>query len=184
MIVTTRPWHPVTWIIVSICLMGIGAAIFYLSLPEPVQETWQPSIRQADRSLILERKPNPRAKPKQSVPSGARAERVGSVTVQPETAGPVTVDWSLLKLTDNTRRIVASSPDGEVIGGVDVPVAVIAEPNLWAAGLSFDPVRQTSGIWVERDYSRIRVGVDINQTRIRVDGPSGIEARIRIGVTF
>lgn len=172
-------------------LILLGAAIgwrictAFNDVAEPAKvEAAAPAETQADGSVVLERKPNPRAKPKQPVPSGARAERVGSVTVQPETAGPVTVDWSLLKLTDNTRRMVASSEDGEVIGGVDVPVAVIAEPNLWAAGLSFDPVRQTSGIWVERDYSRIRVGVDINQTRIRVDGPSGIEARIRIGVTF
>lgn len=179
-IVTTRPWHPVTWIIVSICLMGIGAAIFYLSLPEPVQETWQPSIRQADRSLILERKPNPKAKPKQPVPSGARAERVGSVTVQPETAGPVTVDWSLLKLTDNTRRIVASSPDGEVIGGVDVPVdsPIADEPNKWAIGVAGSS--SAAGVWLTRDVGRIRVL--LMQSAVQPRPGHGLEAHTFIGV--
>lgn len=38
------------------------------------------------------------------------------------TCAPVTVDLSLIQLKDKTQRVIASSPDGKVVGGLDVPV--------------------------------------------------------------
>ncbi len=35
---------------------------------------------------------------------------------------PVTVDLSLVRMPDQTRRVLASSPNGQVVGGLDVPV--------------------------------------------------------------
>jgi hypothetical protein len=41
-------------------------------------------------------------------------------------AGPrcpqVTVDLSLVRMPDQTRRVIASSPNGTVVGGLDVPI--------------------------------------------------------------
>jgi hypothetical protein len=35
---------------------------------------------------------------------------------------PVTVDLTLVRMKDKSQRVLASSPDGSVVGGIDVPV--------------------------------------------------------------
>lgn len=35
---------------------------------------------------------------------------------------PITVDLSLVRMPDKSQRVLASSPDGSVVGGIDVPV--------------------------------------------------------------
>jgi hypothetical protein len=52
---------------------------------------------------------------------------------------PVTVDLTLVRLKDKTQRVLASSPNGEVVGGIDVPVQDQPVPRIqrWtAAGLA------------------------------------------------
>lgn len=52
---------------------------------------------------------------------------------------PVTVDLTLVRLKDKTQRVIASSPQGEVVGGLDVPVQDQPIPRVqrWtAAGLA------------------------------------------------
>lgn len=169
------------------CLAAL--ATWYFMQPKPVVETPAAAVEQPDGSVVVERKPDATAKPKQAVPKGAKVERVGSITVKPAATPdhPVTVDWSLVRLGDNSKRVVASSPDGQVIGGVDIPVETAEPPpppKLWAAGISYNPSQQTPGVWIERDVGRVRLGVDINQIRPVIAGPSDIEARLRLGVTF
>lgn len=63
------------------------------------------------------------------------APRGSSVAACP----PVTVDLSLIRLKDKTQRVLASSPNGEVVGGIDVPVQDQPIPRVqrWtAAGLA------------------------------------------------
>jgi hypothetical protein len=51
---------------------------------------------------------------------------------------PVTVDLTLVRMPDKTQRVLASSPNGEVVGGIDVPVLDQPLPRIqrWtAAGL-------------------------------------------------
>lgn len=174
------------------------AAGYWLGRPAPVIETAAPAEVQSDGSTIAERAPDPKVKPKHKIPKGGKLERVGQVVVQGETppeiaactaakCPPVTVDASLVRLPDGSKRVVVSSPDGQVLKAVDVPVetaAPPAEPKQWAAGISIDPIHQTPGIWVERDLSRFRLGVEINQTRRAIGAPLGAEARMRLGVSF
>jgi hypothetical protein len=52
---------------------------------------------------------------------------------------PVTVDLTLVRMPDKTQRVLASSPNGEVVGGIDVPVQDQPIPRIqrWtAAGLA------------------------------------------------
>lgn len=161
--------------------------------------------RQADSSLILERRPDAAAKPKQLLPTGAVVERVASVTVQPRafavpvqnvpretmqdvvrsaiasetrrdtvisstaiiSAGAdsvrcpaVTVDLTLIRMPDQTRRVVASSPDGLVVGGVDVPVESATVPKVlrWSAGVTYDPGTKHYGAALARDVGPLRLG--------------------------
>jgi len=116
------------------------------------------AVRQSDGSLILEHKPDPSAKPAQEIPKGSVVERIVYVTVKPRASGvdplpmigdvqqvvvvpavatpcpPVRVDLTLIRQLDQTRRVIVSSPDGEVIGGLDVPVEAAPEQRVqkWA----------------------------------------------------
>lgn|SRR5574343_88447 len=130
--------------------IGFLATWFFLSGNEPQISTYKAAARQDDGSLILERKPDPSPTPAQQVPRGVVVERVVQVKVKPTKnkqpppttptisiddvsklatvqgtvtpCDPVTVDLSLVREKDGQRRVIASSPDGEVIDGVDIPI--------------------------------------------------------------
>jgi hypothetical protein len=109
----------------------------------PKIEPPAPAIRQSDGSLILKRKPDPSAKAPAEIPKRAHLERVERVVIQPRPTPiqdgnsgareganmrtticpPAELDLSLLKMPDKTERVVASSPDGKIVDGVDIPVA-------------------------------------------------------------
>lgn len=177
--------------------VGLG---WWLGQPNPVNETAKPAVTQSDGSHIAEVAPNTKTKPKQKVPTGAKVERTAEITVQGATpeankaipgavpCPPVSIDTTLVRNADGSRRLIVSSPDGTVTRAVDIPVESAAappEPKKWAAGASYNPVLQTYGAWIERDlFERVRVGAEINQTRQTITGPIKAEARIRLGVTF
>lgn len=163
---------------------------WYLYGPKaPVPETYAPETRQADGSLALERKPSATAKPKHQVPTGFKVERVIEVTVQPmepakagEPCPPVQVDLSLVKMPDDSRRVIASSPNGEVISGVDIPVEPVRSQRIpvWAAGVTANPIDKVYGVFLDRDLGPFRLGAELNQ----VDTDAGMEFRVKAGIRF
>jgi hypothetical protein len=170
----------------------LGWAIFR---PAPVVETPAAEVRQDDGSLVLQREASgpitPATKPAHTIPPRARVERIVKVKVQPnqppagQPCPPVTVDMTLVRELDGSRRVIASSPDGQVVAGMDIPVETIYPTSgKWAAGLSLDPIHQAPGVWLERDLSRIRVGVEINQVAQKNGGTTGGEIRLRLGMTW
>lgn len=192
------PYRRLAWLVLAIFVLVAAAALgWWLGQPKSVQEHYAPAQRQADGSVVLERRPDAQAKPKQKIPRKAKLERVAQVTVQPDTgtAGepcqPVSLDLSLVREEDGGRRLLASSPDGTIVGGVDVPVesaAPPAEPLRWAAGVSWSPIEETGGVWVERDiplFSKAaRLGLDVVQTRQADNTTTGADVRIRLGLAF
>jgi len=168
-------------------------------------ETYAKAQRQCDGSLILERKPQADAKPAQEIPKGAKVERVVQVVVQPrasaaatvQTSGPapedaapvptarqfiaeipcppVRVDLSLVRMPDQTRRVIASSPDGEVVGGVDIPVETAAPVRTlkWGAGFEYavNSWGNTKSLLVQRDIGFLRFGARAG--RIVMTMPTG-----------
>ena len=178
--------------------------------PKPVPpETYAPEVRQQDGSLVLERKPHADAQPAHQIPRGARVERVvqvkvqpriatptaapaipgsGPVSVTPDLQPPVTVDLSLVRLSDQTRRVIASSPDGEVISGVDIPVETARPVRSlrWAAGGLWNPSDRTWGAWLQRDLGPAVLGVDAFQVRdpAMAGGATRWLAHLRLGVRF
>lgn len=193
-------------------LSGIGAGLtggwFLWHSPAPVIETYAPATKQGDGSLVLERKPELKPVPAHRIPAGGKVERVVTVTVRPKISGSpapaqpmdenipaggpglpvpdVHLDMSLVRLPDGSRRVVASSPDGEVVGGVDVPAtdeAVKAsKPLKWAAGGYYSPTGSGYGGWLERDFGPFRVGADVGT--IKEQQRYGFDARARIGIRF
>ncbi len=108
---------------------------------------WEPpalAIRQSDGSLVLERNPDPAVKAPAEIPRGVKLEHVVKVEVQPRPTSnakvslgsgiadpclPTEIDLSLLRNPDTTQRIVASSPDGRIICGLDIPTTPIPEKH-------------------------------------------------------
>ncbi|WP_148716865.1 hypothetical protein [Chitinolyticbacter meiyuanensis] len=192
----------------QIILGAVGAAVI-LSLAgwvgyllgaddTPVPENTAPAARQVQRdgSMVAERSPDPSPSPPPHVlPRGSQEERRVSVTVRPTKqpaptvapdgsvrceCPPVTVDLSLVQV-DGGRRVVASSPDGQVISALDVPIdpAPLPPPErAWAVGVSYSTA-QRWGVWAERDMSRVRVGLDLEQ-----GGGGDVVARARLGWKF
>lgn len=195
--------------------LGIGWKL-WSPTPTP-QATYQPAIQQADGSQVLEVKPDQHAKPPHQIPHGATVEDVVHVTVQPNApvepshpsgsgasaAGdnltpteparppcpPVRVDLTLLRMDDGTRRVVASSPDGQIVGAVHIPVEAArppAKPLKWAAGPSWNPADRTFGAWLERDMGPLRLGMDLHQVRepVTAGGRVTWAGMIRAGIRF
>ena len=180
------------------------------SMERPEDVTPAPEVRQADGSLILERAPetSPAAQelPPAPVPAGATVERRVRVVAQPvaKLSGaelritksaeavahdgpcdcpPVTVDLALIREGEG-RRVLVWSPDGRILGGLDVPVVagLVPASQPWAVGVSYGPFDGTPGAWFERDLGRVRVGVDVYQARNALS--SGLAVRLRAGWRF
>lgn len=71
---------------------------------------------------------------------------------------PVRVDLSLIRLKDKSQRVLASSPDGQVVGGIDVPMETAKFPKVlrWSVeGLRGYDLKQNQGVWGgEVNYER------------------------------
>jgi hypothetical protein len=194
--------------------LGTGWMLWRPKTPKP--EIYAQPMRQQDGSLVLERKPDAHAKPPHQIPHGAMVEDVVHVVVQPHASPvlsppsasgasgeeqkapdstparppcpPVHVDLTLVRMPDQSRRVVASSPDGVVIGGVDIPVetAVPQRVMKWAVGPSWNPADRTFGAWIERDAGFLRIGADLYQVRepLTAGGRTTWTGFIRVGIRF
>lgn len=168
------------WIAGLIVLAGflLGAYLVGVKTTEPTPEDVSPQAAQSlpGGAAVLERKPT--TKPSKPKKPGTKVERDVSVTVKPDQpeCEPATVDLQLVRDGEG-RRVIASSPDGKVISGLDMPVepAKFSESHPWAAGLSYGTDRSAGG-WIERDIGRIRAGVDLIR---QADGQA--QARARVG---
>lgn len=156
----------------------VVAAVVVAAWPaRKVTETYAPEVRRQDGSVILERQPAAKPAVVHKPPAGGKRERVVHVDIKPTAPDcPLcSVDLTLVKQRDGSRRVIASSTTGEVVTGIDIPL-LAAEPDLkWAAGLSYG---QGVGGWLDRDIGRLRIGIEVN------DADAGVEARGRVGFRF
>ena len=187
--------------IVALIVLGIALGWYFFRTEPPKPETYAPAEAQADGSKVLERKPQANAKPAHKVPKGATVERIVKLEVKSEPVNapsalqtgagkaeapattdcpPVQVDLSLVRLPDESRRVIASSPNGEIVGGVDIPVESAApyKELKWAAGLTANPLERTLGGFIDRDLGPLRLGAEINQIK------DGYDLRLKAGVRF
>ena len=103
---------------------------------------------------------------------------------------PVTVDLTLVKLPDNSHRVIASSPNGTILdNSVDIPVEPFPEPPKsfnWAAGISYDIANHTGGVWLERKAWRLVLGIEAYQVKqtLVAGTPTTTAASVRVGWQF
>lgn len=147
-----------------------------------VQEVYAKEEVQKDGSILAEKKPGA-LRPAPVLPKGATVERVIQVKVKPNATPTVgtaipgsgdqsapelpttTLDLTLVKLADGTRRVVLKSPDGTIQGAVDSPMLLEAptKARVWALGAVLgagEGGRSIRGLSLERDLGPVRVGVD------------------------
>jgi len=175
--------------IAVVAVLATGGLWWLTRTPPPVPENLTPAAqqRQADGSVEAARAPDAHPAPAPHIiPKGYTEVRRDTVTVAPAPAAaasgcpPVRVDLSLVR-NGADQRVVASSPDGQIVSAIDVPIEaamVPAAPKPWAAGLSFD-TRHAVGVWVDRDVGRLVVGGALSRLP---DGKT--EAQVRVGVRF
>ena len=169
------------------------AAGYRLYHSESVSEGYAPQVNQSDGSVILDR--NPDAKPDAPAPKlPGKVERTVVVKVKPRLAAkplparpdkdgfcPVAKECPALTVRldliqqEEGRRVVASSPDGDIIGGLDIPIEkwVKRNSNVWAAGLTYDTDKKP-GAFLDRDLGPFRVGVEADAEVVRA----------RVGIRF
>lgn len=90
-----------------------------------------------------------------SVPRGTITLHPGDSVVCP----PVRISLAIVKEKGGGSRVVASSPDGKVIDGLDVPVATAAPVRVlrWSAGALYGPKGNGWGAYVARDLGPLRL---------------------------
>jgi hypothetical protein len=181
-------------------------------------ETYARAQQQSDGSTLLERKPQPDATPAQVIPPGATVERIVRVIVAPHAPPveppaaipepntpalvmglttpqpaflipPLRVDLTLVRLQDLSRRVIASSPDGTVIGGVDIPVepSTPAKELKWAMGAVYGTTAwgdKAIGAFLDRDFAFLRTGAELTKNTYANAARPGWEFRAKFGIRF
>jgi hypothetical protein len=189
------------WMHLSACvLLGllIGWALWH---PVAVHvETAAPSIILPDGAHVLERVPD--APVPESIKDavkelpGAKLERAVTLTVKPKPKAttalnaatncePVHIDLGLVAMKDDTHRVIATSSDGEIVGGIDIPVQMPAQQRQlkWAMGALYDRINKRYGGFIDRDLGPFRLGIDVVRNNPDL-GYRGYSVFGRIGIRF
>lgn len=95
---------------------------------------------------------------------------------------PVDIELALVRMPDKTRRVVASSPNGKILGGVDIPVESAAPAKVlrWSAGATRDLLSGAWGGVVTRDVAFLRL-VAIGEP---AQGGRGATGKIGVALRF
>ena len=167
------PWHKYIGIGAVWLLVGLLGGWWWARPVASSVELPTPPVQQADGSLVLERV-SPATQPQKAshaLPAGSKEERRVSVVVQPPRGvvvpaavkeslttaeqvemvdscdcPPVQVELSLVRMPDKTHRVVASSPTGTILSGIDVPLEPAAAPRIPRWTLSAIAVADLDGI--------------------------------------
>jgi hypothetical protein len=201
-----------------LCALGLGAGwLLWGQKPKMHMEAPAAAVIQPDGSMVLQRAPDPSAKPTAEVPKGSVVERIVKVYVQPKplpaatapgappslpdtsTIGalpvvnpcpPVEVDLVLTRLPDNSRRVVTSSPNGEILpASIDIPVDPVPDPPKevkWRVTLGYDVANHTGALGITRKVWRVDIGVlayQVKQT-MAIGAPTTSAAMITVSYSF
>ena len=193
-------------------LLGLGTGWKLWQTPPPVVHvTPKPQVNNPDGSVVLAVQPSQDMHPAHPVPPGSHVESVASVTVQPlpkppgvspvapgalpgsplaNPCPPVTVDITVYRDPDGSRRIEVSSPDGKILKGIHIenemgPPAPKLLKN--SAGLVMGNTAwgdKALGIYYDRDWKFIRYGGELTKNTYAIAGRQGWEIRGKIGINF
>jgi hypothetical protein len=123
-----------------------------------------------------------------TIPKGGKVLRKAGVTIAPDKKADkdgkcpdVSVNFALVDDGKGGRRVIASSPDGKVVDGYDIPVIkeTTYVTNKTFVGLSYS-ARKSVGVFIDRDLAaNLRVGGSVSRSE---DGK--LDASLKVGVSF
>lgn len=181
------------------------------SKPEIVYQHSAGEVVINDSTKLLAKQPDKEAKADMPLPKGATLERVVKFSVKQKAKAkqsqegtesgdvegkvggknsetslddlcpPIDISLALILDKDKQQRVEAYSPNGEIVGGIDIPVRDITIPKeakKWAVGMSYNTL-EVKGLWVERDVGRIRLGAEVVSLPV-----VGEVYTARVGFTF
>lgn len=182
-----------------VCGLGLGWKLYRGKTTTIVKEVPAPTIYLPGGTTVLEKRVVKTVTITKEKPGGSTVLEEGSIVIQPrppleisssQVPAKITVNFAVLRMVDGSRRVEASSPDGKVIGGVDIVVdlpAPVSAPLLNAAGLVYGTTAwgdTAKGAFYDRDWKFIRTGVELTRNTYATVNRSGWEARVKIGVSF
>lgn len=120
---------------------------------------------------------------------GQSASNPGLIAVNSVNPRPIHIDLSLVKMQDGTQRVVASSTNGTIVGGMDIPVEPVKpepKPLKWAAGVLWNPSESTYGAFITRGVGPFVVGAQVYQQRLplQIGGGTKVEGMIAVGIRW
>jgi hypothetical protein len=194
--------------------MGTGWKLWQTTQPN-IHVMPKPAIHNSDGSVALEVQPAHNPKPVQQIPAGSHVESVVSVTVQPNATQtpqalpvqpsahgslpgpierppcpPVTVDLTVYRDADGSRRVVVSSPDGTILKGIHLENEVgPPAPKLLknSAGLVAGSTAwgdKALGVYYDHDWKFLRFGGELTKNTYAIAGRQGWEVRLKTGIIF
>jgi len=145
--------------------------------PKPAQMVPAGSV--VERIIKVVVKPSPGPSGGGTAPTIGSGQHTDATTpaapsTSPTLCPPVQVDLTLVRMPDKTRRVIASSPDGQVLPGasVDIPVDAVEEPRAikWAAGLDYriNQWGNVKSLIAQRDIGFLRVGATIGKVTLNL----------------
>lgn len=197
------------WQHIAVFIVTATGCWYFWGNPSPrPPELYKPEVKQADGSLILEKRPDATAKPPMSIPKGSVMERAIKITVKAKNpiqeiggtvevhetittkaansdmaanlkedhfadAGkviecpPVTLEMALVRLPDESRRVIAKSEDGLILSAVDIPIEnalPTPQPLKNAIGVT-GSTSEKLGVWYDRQIGWLVIGGQINNAK-------------------
>ena len=151
-----------------------------------------PKGGKVERQIEVVVQPTRPASPSQGQETPAVGQNKPNSWSEPPPCPPIRVDIALVLMPDQTRRVVVSSPDGKVVGGVDIPER--PEPALpkvlkSAAGLeySMNPWGNTKSLVAQHDWSFLRFGARAGMATMTFPSGGmqrGLEAGVSVMIRF
>lgn len=188
----------------SIVILALGTK---LGKPKVVVEKPAEAIQLPGGALALEKQPNKDAKPAQEIPKGSTVERIVYVNARPHAEVPaptsgtsqgalasqanasprkIRIDMTMVRMSDGQRRVVVSSPDADIEGGMDIPVENTAAPEDYRHALGLrvsirDDGSKALGPTYSYDLGRFRITADaaVVTYTSRVGGEIGVALTFR-----
>ena len=136
----------------------IGRAVYIT--PKPKQETFAQKVIQTDGSVIIERNPYENTK-KIIKPTDSKLIRQAFFEIKPNNEANIKLNLSLIRLEDQTMRIIAKTDNGTIINAVDVPIDPLGRrlEAKWGLGVIYG--NESQGLFIERFTDRFIFGLDV-----------------------
>lgn len=156
---------------------------------KPIQQAIKESGGKAERVVHLVIQPKPIPAPVQTAPPAPNPPMAEAKPAAPApgcSCSPVSVDLALVRMKDQTRRVLALGANGEEIAGVDIPMDAISVPRAlpWAAGVGAEAVVSNTArhysAFVDRDLGPFRLGAEVQGTSRGKD----VTAWVKVGIRF